>query len=364
MSAWQIDTASGVLTWSSVGGDNGWTADKLPRTFDEFRASLRPEDRGRVLAALETCRTRGESFHVQYRYRRPTDGADRWLESRGQATHGDRDAVRVITGVTMDITERRAAEEGLHAAKEEAENANAAKSEFLSRMSHELRTPLNAILGFSQLLELDVESPDQRESVGHVLRAGRHLLGLIDEVLDITRIESGRLELDPVSIDLRALVQESFVFVSLMARHGGILLDNRVEAGGCQLVADRQRLRQVLVNLLSNAVKYNRPGSEVVVSCRHLDGPAARVRVEVRDTGIGIAPEATGRLFSPFERLGIEKTGGIEGTGIGLALSKGLTEAMGGSSASRACRAKAAFSGWSCRPRRRRTRRPHPRRQR
>jgi signal transduction histidine kinase/ActR/RegA family two-component response regulator len=225
--------------------------------------------------------------------------------------------------------ERRVDErtQALRAATAEADRANRAKSEFLSRMSHELRTPLNAVLGFAQLLEMDALSPRQAESVGQILRAGRHLLGLIDEVLEISRIEAGglRLSVEPVPVDhtLRQaieLIRPSATGQRVAVRAEPV--DERVH-----VLADRQRLQQVLLNLLSNAVKYNRPAGTVSVACEAVAG--GRLRITVTDTGEGIAPDKLERLFTPFDRLGAEASP-IEGTGLGLALSKTLVEAMGG----------------------------------
>ncbi len=214
----------------------------------------------------------------------------------------------------------------LSAATAEADRANQAKSEFLSRMSHELRTPLNAILGFAQLLELDSQSAEQQESVEQILRAGRHLLGLINEILDISRIEAGRLQLSlepvPVYETVRQaidLVQPSAAVAHVAVRSDAI--DERVH-----VLADRQRLQQVLLNLLSNGVKYNRESGTVTVSCVEVAG---RLRIDVNDTGQGIAADKLERLFTPFDRLGAEASA-IEGTGLGLALSQSLIEAMGG----------------------------------
>lgn len=211
-------------------------------------------------------------------------------------------------------------------ARDEAERANHAKSEFLSRMSHELRTPLNSVLGFAQLLELGELRPDDRESVGQIMKAGNHLLELINEVLDIARIEAGRLSLslEPVSVQETAL--------QLLELVGPIAADRRIRLSANSVhedvfvCADRQRLKQVLLNLLSNAVKYNREGGSVTVGIEDTDD---RVRIVVADTGDGIAPEQLDRLFIPFDRLNAEGSS-IEGTGLGLALAKGLAEAMGG----------------------------------
>lgn len=216
----------------------------------------------------------------------------------------------------------------LREAKTDAERANLAKSEFLSRMSHELRTPLNAVLGFAQLLEMDNLKADQRDSVAHILKGGRHLLDLINEVLDIARIEAGRLTITVEPILLSDVIEEAFAMVQPLGETAGLQLTYERPAGPASRVqADRQRLMQVLLNLLSNAIKYNRAGGSVAVRLDRGKNGAARVVIE--DTGAGIAPEQMARLFTPFERLGAED-GKVEGSGLGLALSKRLVEAMGG----------------------------------
>jgi PAS domain S-box-containing protein len=233
-----------------------------------------------------------------------------------------------LLGISEDITERKRAEAALQEAKAEAERANRAKSEFLSRMSHELRTPLNAILGFAQLLAMDELGANQRESVDQVLRGGRHLLGLINEVLDISRIETGSLALSAEAVSVAEVVHETLNLVQPLAAAHEVTITAQLSGNYPQtVVADRQRLRQVLLNLLSNGVKYNRPGGSITISCA--PGGEDRVRLAVRDTGPGIPPDKMHRLFVPFDRLGADETG-VEGTGIGLALSRGLTELMGG----------------------------------
>jgi PAS domain S-box-containing protein len=227
--------------------------------------------------------------------------------------------------VAHDISERAQANELLRQAESEANRANRAKSEFLSRMSHELRTPMNAILGFAQLLEMDDPNPEQGEALAHILRGGRHLLDLINEVLDISRIEAGRLSLSLEPVEIAETLTESFDLVQPLARQREIRLSAPVGCA-CHVLGDRQRLKQVLINLISNAIKYNRANGTVTVICERRD---ERLRISIADTGIGIPAEKRDSLFIPFERLGAEH-GAIEGTGLGLALAKRLVEAMEG----------------------------------
>jgi signal transduction histidine kinase/CheY-like chemotaxis protein len=236
--------------------------------------------------------------------------------------------LQTVANVLTAAIERQRAETSIRQAREQAEAANRAKSEFLSRMSHELRTPLNAILGFTQLLELEAPTPSQAESIEHISRAGRHLLSLINEVLDIARIEAGRLALSPEAIEIGRFLYDVIELIRPLAARHGIETVFTPVASGCDLVfADRQRLKQVFLNLLSNAVKYNRPGGRVTVT--YGPTPDGRVRIAVTDTGRGISAEHMKRLFRPFERLGAESTD-IEGTGIGLALSRGIVSALNG----------------------------------
>ena len=232
-------------------------------------------------------------------------------------------------GTAVDVTERHQQEETLRLAKDEAERANLAKSMFLSRMSHELRTPLNAILGFGQLLEMSQLDEQDAHGVQHILRSGRHLLGMVDEVLDLARVETGELGLKLSAVRLDKLLPECAGLVARMAQARGITCNVTVTpASRVAVWTDEQRLRQVLLNLLSNAIKYNRQGGQVILSCQQTrDG---RVRLNVKDTGPGIATEGLERLFVPFERLG-QELGEVEGTGLGLVISKQLMEAMGGS---------------------------------
>lgn len=232
-----------------------------------------------------------------------------------------------LVGYSVDISDRKAAEIELKNAKEEAERANRAKSDFLSRMSHELRTPLNAILGFAQVLERKGLPSDQQAHLNHIIKGGKHLLRLINEVLELSRIEAGRmtLSLEPIAID--EVVHEALDLVRPLATETEIdLIFERSVTDYGYVYADRQRLSQVLLNLLSNGIKYNRAGGHVRIRAESRENA---VSIRVQDVGRGIPEERLDQLFTPFARLGAEQTE-TEGTGLGLALSKRLAEAMGG----------------------------------
>ncbi len=270
-------------------------------------------------------RRRGDANSYETRVRR-VDGKELHLLVTSVPRVVNQQIAGTISVIT-DISERMKAERELTTAKESAEKANQAKNDFLSRMSHELRTPLNAVLGFAQLLELDDLSKEQRQGVQHILKAGKHLLTLINEVLDVSRIEAGSLLLSLETVDVMRVLDETVRIIQPIAEAYQVSVELEPASSGLYVVADEQRLEQVMLNLLSNAIKYNRAGGHVLVSCQ-VHSPDL-VRLEVRDTGVGISAEKMTRLFMPFDRLGAEETG-IEGSGIGLTLSKHLVEAMHG----------------------------------
>jgi PAS domain S-box-containing protein len=255
-------------------------------------------------------------------------GELRTYETRARPVFDHSGRVTGTVTISRDVTERMHLEQSLRHASVAAERASEAKSEFLSRMSHELRTPLNAILGFAQLLEMDELPVDQASSVDQIQVAGRHLLSLINEVLDISRIEAGRVSLSTEPVDVSEVLDEVTTLLAPVAETAGIELSIDIDGSRVLRVrADRQRLLQVLLNLGSNAVKYNSRGGSVAF--RTSVGEGGRIRFEVRDTGPGIPHQKQDQLFVPFSRLGAERSG-IEGTGVGLALSKQLVEVMGG----------------------------------
>lgn len=235
-----------------------------------------------------------------------------------------------------DITARKQYEEEikrlsdseLNKAKLEAEKANRAKNEFLSCMSHELRTPMNAVLGFAQLLEYEDLTGDQRDSVEQILTAGHHLLDLINEVLDLSRIEAENLELNLEKIDLKTLVQNCTNLIKPLTLKNNIkIFDNSATTCDFTVIADSLRLKQILLNLISNAIKYNRIGGSITISCELVNPQTGRIKIT--DTGTGLSKLHLAKLFQPFERLNA-KNSNIEGCGIGLCISKKLSEAMNG----------------------------------
>jgi len=243
------------------------------------------------------------------------------------ALRDDRGQLRGFAEIARDITAWKTSEENLLRAKQQAEQANQAKTEFLSRTSHELRTPLNAILGFAQVLEMDELPEAQATCVGHITRAGTHLLALVNEVLEISRIEAGCANVPTQPVAVAPVVREAVDLVRADAEARGIeiIVEDSVEEA-C-VAADRLRLKQVLINLFANAVKYNRDGGMLTIFCE--PGATGNRHIHVRDTGLGIPREKMPRLFTPFDRLGAEQRG-VAGTGLGLAASKRLVEAMGG----------------------------------
>lgn len=297
---------------------------RLRAIIHEVRTTGRPTDATNAGAGT-SLQIRATAF----------DGTPRFFETRVRPLHDSTGRiVGTVTG-SWDVSARVGLEQALVEARDEAVRANQAKSEFLSRMSHELRTPLNAVLGFAQLLAMDALPAESAESVEFIQRAGKHLLELVNDVLDLSRIEAGTIRMAVGPVVVADVVTEVVALMRPSAALAGISIHwDPDAAAGLTVRADHQRLLQAILNLVGNGVKYNLPLGSVTVDVSLAGAGTATsdgsvVRLAVRDTGIGIEPDAIDRLFVPFERLGAEHSG-VEGTGVGLALSRRLIEMMGG----------------------------------
>jgi PAS domain S-box-containing protein len=329
LGSWTWDPGPDEATWSlQMYEIFGRDPAAGPATSAELFAYIHPDDRDRIATGYAEAFGGGSAFELEYRIV-TADGVERHIRGLGYEDPG---RPGYYVGTVQDVTDQWQAEHErieMFEATARAEGANRAKSEFLARMSHELRTPLNSIMGFSQLMELEGLQPRQQEYVSLVLKAARHLLELINEVLDLARIEAGHLAVSLEPVALVGAIQEALELVAPLASERDVTAhaDTTGIADDCHVSADSNRLKQVLLNLLSNAIKYNRAGGQVQIS--FAPTAAGRFRVRIADTGIGIRADQLPKLFEPFERLGAEQTD-IEGTGLGLSLCKALVEAMGG----------------------------------
>jgi len=339
---WDWDMRSNVMQFSRLYMEMlGYDEYELPHSVETWRESVHPDDLKRVEQNLQQY-INGliENYSVEYRLR-CKDDSYKWILCRGTIVGRDKKGkpLRMI-GIHSDISLQKQDQENLIVAREEAENANRAKSQFLSSMSHELRTPMNAIMGFGQLLTMDKESvltEEQSDFANEIVKAGRHLLELINEVLDLARIEAGRIDLSIETVELSEVVTEAIQLIIPLAQKRGIEIDLNQNGVSVELEqlqhrlnavrADHTRLKQVLINLLSNAVKYNCQNGKITITCQHTDDN--QTRVNISDTGAGITPENQNKLFRAFNRLDEDKTD-IEGTGIGLVITKNIVELMGG----------------------------------
>jgi PAS domain S-box-containing protein len=319
-------TADGRFLWASPSTQRvlGYSPEELTgrSALQMIHPLDRPDAEGLLARTIATPNAVGTvSYRVLHR-----DGSWRELEATGKNLLDDPRVEGLVLNA-RDVTERVLAARQLEAARQAAEQANGAKTAFLSRISHELRTPLHAILGFAQLLEQDLASDDDRECTAQILRAGHHLIRLIDDVLQISRIEQGEMRISMEPVGLGEVLSQALELVRPAAAAANVRIHAPAGQSHC-ISADIQRLRQVLLNLLTNAIKYNRPGGHVFI--RTSSRPLGRVRIRIADTGRGIPRRRKPSLFTPFDRLGVESTG-IEGTGLGLALSRRLVEQMNGS---------------------------------
>jgi PAS domain S-box-containing protein len=322
-----LDRGGTVTSWN-LGAERikGWQADEiLGKHFSRFY----PEDTREFLPAemLDRAREQGAAEDEGWRLRK--DGSRFWANVVITALRDEQGELQGFVKVTRDMTERRRSEDALRVAREEAVAANLAKSEFLSRTSHELRTPLNAILGFGQLLEIDQEdfTEPHRAAIEQITKAGRHLLSLINDLLDISSIEAGGADLEMEAVDITRLLEEVHDLAEPIVASAGLAFEMSLPDAPVVVQADKRRVTQVILNLIGNAAKYNLEGSFVRLGAQ---ARAKEVRVFVEDDGPGIDPALAPRLFTAFDRLGQHKRPKTEGTGLGLALSKSLIESMGG----------------------------------
>ena len=323
-----LDPAGRVLSWNT-GAERieGFRADEI--IGQDFSLFYSPDDIASGKPQHELQATIAQGRHEDEGWRMRKDGSLFWANVVFTAILDQDGNLRGFAKLTRDLTERRRIDAILIEAKALAEQANLAKSEFLSSMSHELRSPLNAILGFAQLMESDnpPPSPTQQESIGQILQAGWHLLKLINEILDLAKIESGKLSLSPEPLSVTEVMLECQTMIQAQAQERGITLIFPPCDTPCYVHADRTRVKQVLLNLLSNAIKYNNPRGTVVLDC--VATTPERIRISVTDSGDGLSPEKLAQLFQPFNRLG-QETSAVEGTGIGLVVAKRLVELMDG----------------------------------
>lgn len=345
-------TKDGFWEWDINSGTNyfspnwmrmvGYEPNELPATIDTFSDLVHPDDKDRVWDSVDSHIKNGTVFDSEVRIR-CKDNSYLWVRSRGEVERDENNLPVIMAGTIVDISERKKHEEELklhrehleelvkertyelEAARDVAEKASRAKNEFLSRMSHELRTPMNAILGFAQVLDMDKLDDRQHQHVNEILMGGKHLLELINELLDLSKIEAGKIEIELHPLKIMPAIEYAIQSVHPIIEKRNITILNNCD--DIEVLSDTTRFNQVLINLLSNAAKYNRDDGKIEVASEIVSNNC--LRVAVSDTGYGISEDKIEYLFEPFNRLGAESSG-IDGTGIGLALTKELVTLMGG----------------------------------
>ena len=315
-------------------------------TLESFVNVVHPDDVEDNVARIQRGAEHGEDWDFKHRLK-SNNNKEKWVHAIGKAITDEDGNVIELVGTVQDISESKRIEmeivlhrehleelvdertAALTIARNVAERANHAKSEFLSRMSHELRTPMNAILGFGQLLEFSASklNETQQVHVNEILSAGHHLLALINDVLDLAKIETGKLEIDIEDVVIDELLEQSLVLISVQAQARHLQIVNNISGKGYRVRADFTRLKQALINLLSNAMKYNSENGSITLDSEVIENQ--RLRIRVTDTGPGLTESQIKLLFQPFERL--DARSNIEGAGIGLTITKNLIELMGGS---------------------------------
>ncbi len=325
---WNIQ--SGEIVWSDE-LQAIWGLNKKKPSFELVTSMIHPDDRERIMEAGRLARVENHPFNVQYRILRP-DGSMRYIHDQGQVTRDEAgNAIRMF-GIVSDITERKRMEEELIIAKEKAEDATRAKSEFLTNMSHEIRTPMNAIIGMTHLAFRTDLTDKQQDYLDKILASSHTLQGIIDDILDFSKIEAGKLDIESIDFDLSDVLENLANMSGFYAQERGLdlVLDSLKNVPN-HLVGDPLRLGQVLLNLTNNAVKFTESG-EIVVSAELVKKASKTVTIKfsVKDTGIGMAKKQISRLFQPFSQMDSSTTRRYGGSGLGLSISKALVDRMGG----------------------------------
>jgi len=339
---WYWDLQTDRLDWSQTCRRHLAAPDGVAANLELFYSVLHPDDRGHVARLLDAARKSQQDYSAEYRVIQP-DGTQRWIRALGRACNLRDGQPQAVAGISQDITAQRAMEEEIRALNRnleekvrqrtaEAQMANAAKSRFLAHMSHEIRTPLNGVLGMAQMLAQDTLSADQHDMVEHILAAGHSMLGILNEILDLSKIEAGQLQLARDALNPGPVLHNIISIMAANARLKGLAL--RLEAPAdlpTDFLGDALRLKQVLYNLVGNAIKFTDRGEVVLrVLCLAQTAQTARLRFEVADTGIGMDAESLRRIFTPFAQADASITQRYGGTGLGLPISQQLVALMGG----------------------------------
>ncbi len=330
--SWYLDIAAGKSVWSDERYRIfGYESHEIPASFDTFMNSIHEGDRARFQRSLERSIKGDEPWSHEFRIVRP-DGEVRLIHSEGEVQRSQDGVAERIIGTVLDITERKQTEDQLRRVKEQAEAASRTKTEFLANMSHELRTPLNSIIGFSEVMSQEGYgphgNPKYQEYATDINTSGQHLLALINDILDVSVIESGQVSLNEAPVDVVALVKSCNRLMAGRAKRTAVAISSDAPESLPLFYGDERRLKQVLINLLSNAVKFTPSSGTVNMSAKVSED--GRFIFRVKDTGIGIAPENMELVLSPFGQVRDAGTNSHDGTGLGLPLSKSLVELHGG----------------------------------
>ena len=327
---WEWDLRTDDVTWSEnmsrfVG--KAPARGEIKTSRKQCIVPIHKDDLASVEKEINSCIRDHKNLKVEYRVVWP-DHSIHWVQSRGHVIYSENNVPSQMFGIMFDITERKSMEQALQKANEQAARQNKAKSDFLSSMSHELRNPLNAVIGFSQIMSGDSNLTDEQiEYLDIIKRSGEHLISLIGEILDLAKIEAGKVDLTIEHLPLKDLLSECMELISVTAKEQKQNLS--IELGECDnqyIYVDKKRFTQVMLNLLSNAVKYGPPHGDIHVSCEQTGD---KVCIRVKDNGPGLSVEQQNKLFQPFERLGAEGTD-IPGSGMGLVITMQLVELMHG----------------------------------